>query len=38
MIRITFCVSLAIVALLPNLLAIMDDNEYVYVDDDVSEY
>ena len=36
MIRISFCVSLAIFALLPNLLAIMDDTEYVYVDDDVS--
>ena len=36
MIRISFCISLAIFALLPNLLAIMDDDHYVYVDDDVS--
>ena len=36
MLRISFCVSLVILALLPNLLAIMDDDHYVYVDDDVS--
>ena len=36
MLRISFCVSLVILALLPNLFAIMDDDHYVYVDDDVS--
>ena len=36
MLRISFCFSLAIFALLPNLLAIMDDSEYVYVDENVS--
>ena len=37
MMRISFCFSLAIFALLPNLLAIMDDSEYVYIDDNVSK-
>ena len=36
MMRISFCVSLVVLALLPNLFAIMDDDQYVYVDDDVS--
>ena len=31
-----FCMSVAIFAVLPPLFAIMDDTEYVYVDDDVS--
>ena len=35
MLRISFCVSLVVLALLPNLFAIMDDDHYVYVDDDV---
>ena len=38
MMRISFCVSLVVLALLPNLFAIMDDDQYVYVDDDVSIY
>ena len=36
MMRIMFCMSVAIFAILPPLFAIMDDDEYVYVDDDVS--
>ena len=36
MMRIMFCMSIAIIAILPPLFAIMDDDEYVYVDDDVS--
>ena len=36
MMRIMFCMSIAIFAILPPLFAIMDDDEYVYVDDDVS--
>ena len=36
MLRIMFCFSLAIFSILPTLLAIMDDDLYVYVDDDVS--
>jgi len=33
MMRIMFCFSLAIFAILPTLFAIMDDELYVYVDD-----
>ena len=35
MIRIMFCMSVAILAILPPLFAIMDDDQYVYIDDDV---
>ena len=38
MMRIMFCMSVAIFAILPPLFAIMDDGEYVYVDDDVSNW
>ena len=31
-----FCMSVAIFAILPTLFAIMDDDQYVYIDDDVS--
>ena len=36
MLRIMFCLSIALFSILPTLLAIMDDDLYVYVDDDVS--
>ena len=31
-----FCLSIALFSILPTLFAIMDDDLYVYVDDDVS--
>ena len=36
MMRTMFCFSLGIFAILPTLFAIMDDDQYVYIDDNVS--